>query len=196
MVVCDDEQTFQVRQMQSSNLLYILQPSTGELSGDNDNSVLLSGMTAIGQCKAILELISTQTAPISFLKQSIPCFGTERIGSNSRQAIHDRKSKSQLLADAPFSGGEFDSAWIELCAFELEQQAWRPSATMLLSLWKSFTNAMAVKGIDLTQTFDSFDAASMVDEECFPRALLQAMLRLLSPEQIDGKTLCVRALII
>ena len=188
MVVCDDERTFQVRQMQSSNLLYILQPTTEQPSAENESSVTLSGMTAIGQCKALFELTPTPTAPISFLKQSILGFGTERIGPNSNQAINDRKSKSQLLLDAPFSNGEFNSAWIKLCAFELEQQAWRPSATVLLSLWQSFTNAVAVKGIELTQPFDLLDVASMVDEEGFPKPLLQAMLRLLNSEQTDGKS--------
>ena len=188
MVVCDDERTFQVRQMQSSNLLYILQPSTEQPSAENESSVPQTGLTAIGQCKALLEVVQTTTSPISFFEQSIPTFGIERIGSNSHHAINDRKSKSQLLIDAPFSSGEFDSAWIELCAFELEQQAWRPSAAVLLSLWKSFTNAGAVKGIDLTQPFALVDVVSMIDEEGFPKPLLQAMLRLLDLEQRNGTT--------
>lgn len=74
-VLCTDDHTFQLRQVQSSNSVFILQPSES-LHGDELPSPSLS---AIAQCTATLELIpSDKVASFAMaarlLKRSLPSY--------------------------------------------------------------------------------------------------------------------------
>ena len=58
-VLCTDDHTFQLRQVQSSNSMFILQPSK---SGYQDNELAPPSLSAIAQCTSTLELIPSDTA--------------------------------------------------------------------------------------------------------------------------------------
>ena len=58
-VLCTDDRTYQLRQVQSSNSVFILQPS--ESSRGND-SIPSQSLLAIAQCTSTLELIPSDTA--------------------------------------------------------------------------------------------------------------------------------------
>lgn len=155
------------------------------MASDEGNGSLGPGITVIGQCKALLELAPVKTAATKFLKQALPVF------SDSNVVPGDLKTQRDLLSDAPFSAGEFEAAWIEICGFELDLLdlglgAWRPSAPLLLNHWKYFIGAVTMLGLDPTTSFPISDVASMVEEEnCFP-VVLQAMLKRLSSEFVTG----------
>ena len=75
-VLCTDDYTYQLRQVQSSNSILILQPSE---SRGSDNEIPSPSLSAIAQCTATLELIPSDTAA-SFamvsrlLRQSLPLY--------------------------------------------------------------------------------------------------------------------------
>ena len=75
-VLCTDDSTYQLRQVQSSNSILILQPSE---SRGSDNEIPSPSLSAIAQCTATLELIASDTAAsvalISrLLRQSLPLY--------------------------------------------------------------------------------------------------------------------------
>lgn len=176
--VCTNDRTFEVRQVQSSNLLYVVEPSGDVASAENKISIL-PGITIIGQCKALLELVLVPTAATKFFKQALPVF------DDSHPVLGDHKTKHDLLVDAPFSAGEFEAAWTEICAFEsnlwsLGLRAWRPSALLLMDHWKFFMSAVTVDGIDPTSPFSMNDVADSMQEEGYIAEVLQAVLKRLS----------------
>ncbi len=73
-VLCTDDHTFQLRQVQSSNSVFVLQPSE---SHRDDNKFPASSLLAIAQCTSTLELVPSDSAA-SFasvsrlLKTSLP----------------------------------------------------------------------------------------------------------------------------
>ncbi|MCJ1384555.1 hypothetical protein MMC17_007672 [Xylographa soralifera] len=180
-VICIHDQTFEVRQVQSSNILYIIQPFATS-SGNEVESPSLSGVTSIGQFKALLELVHVQTQPVQFLRNAIPIYNEKRSFVDIHQPTREIKSKQALLADAPFSTSEFEAAWTELCAFEIEDEAWRPSASQLEEIWASFLTATTIRGIDVTKTFQYIDRILTVEEDCWNEAMPHAILRRLSSD--------------
>ncbi len=58
-VLCTDDHTFQLRQVQSSNSVFVLQPSE---SHRDDNKFPASSLLAIAQCTSTLELVPSDSA--------------------------------------------------------------------------------------------------------------------------------------
>lgn len=79
-VLCTDDHTYQLRQVQSSNSVYILQPSE---SGRGDDILSSQSLLAIAQCTSTLELIPSDTAASfalvsQLLRTSLPSYkGTD-----------------------------------------------------------------------------------------------------------------------
>jgi len=198
-VICTHDQTFEVRQVQSSNILYVAQPSSPSSSGENE-SLPLSNVTAVGQCKALLELVPVQTQPLEYLSNAILIYDENKQLSDCHRWGPETDSKQKLLIDAPFSTGEFNSAWTELCAFEFEDEAWRPTAVQLQKIWKYFMTATFLKEVDMTTTFQYDGEKFIVEEGCWDEAVLRSILRRLSLDHehtIEGwvhidRSKCVR----
>lgn len=75
-VLCTDDHTYQLRQVQSSNTVFVLQPSE---SCRGDDEVPSPSLLAIAQCTATLELIPSDNVASSamasrFLKTSLPSY--------------------------------------------------------------------------------------------------------------------------
>ena len=179
-VFCSDNQTFEVRQVQSSNTLYILEQSQPD-SAIEYSALSMPEVSAIGQCKALLELVPTTTAPIAFLKQALPTYRGQEPNWNlaNRSTGIDRAS---ILEDAPFSAGEFENAWTDLCAFEYENEALRPGAVHLCRLWTSFMSAATIKGVDITKGFWIKSLLCLITEDGYPEQLVASVLKRLSQE--------------
>ena len=151
-------------------------------------------MSAIAQCAATLELIPVCPSAVIYLKQALNlqiyrdprCEIEDQnvLGSHSRQAV--KKSKTLISEDAPMSQGEFDKGWTELCAFESEDQAQLPSAISLSNAWKSFISAATLKEVKLEENFCISDLAGLVEEDGYPKALLEAIIARVS---INGEDL-------
>ncbi|MCJ1414024.1 hypothetical protein MMC32_000349 [Xylographa parallela] len=189
-VICTHDQTFEVRQVQFSNILYIVQPSPIPAGNESEPSSV-SGVTAIGQCKALLELVPVQTQPVQFLRNAIPVYNEKKYQPNIHQWAPEIKSKQVLLTNAPFSTAEFEAAWTELCAFEIEDEAWRPSALQLHEIWASFMTETRIQGIDVTNTFQYIGRILTVVEDCWDEAMPHAILRRLSSDHENISEGCV-----
>lgn len=170
-VLCTHDVTFEVRQMQSSNTLYIFQ-SIAE-SGTPD-AILQdsSGLITIAQCKGMLELVPFLVQPQKYLREMLPIFDDE----NTTLGVARSLSKKDLILDAACSEGEFDAAWTHLCAFEFQNKPYLPSTTALKNCWASFTSAALLKGLNLVQPFGISGVESLVCEEGIPKELLETML--------------------
>ena len=190
-VICTQNQTFELRQVQSSNVLYILGPSD-TISANKSIGTGMSGVTALGQCKALLEVVLVTPAATVFLKQILPVYNDPAIEPVMNLSIDKRKSKLRQAIDSPFSSGEFDLAWIELCGFEIEDEAWRPSVTMLARSWASILTAATINGLDLTESFLSQQLAGMVEEDGIPIVVMDAIFERLKPDDHKPMNGCKR----
>ena len=100
-VLCTNDHTYQLRQVQSSNSVFILQPSESRCGG---NEIPAPSLSAIAQCTATLELIPSDTATSlamvsRILKKSLPPYkgidtdvglGTNTTFSSKRDAPQDQ----------------------------------------------------------------------------------------------------------
>lgn len=182
-VVCTDTQTFNVRQVQSSNSVFILQPSGNDLSPD-DSFKRDANIAAIAQCTSTLELIPSSVTSLAALRQTLPIYYLAEHQNQNGLAAHSNESEKfgrhKAFQNTPTSQREFDEAWLELCAFELDRQAWIPSADSLNGIWASIMAAATVKDIDLTQRFRVIDLTDIIEEDGFPDALFKAVIRRVS----------------
>ena len=182
-VLCTNDATFEVRQIQSSNSLYILQPSHGFPRHGNDVSHRCGpGISAIAQCKAILEVVHTSASPLPYLKKRLPKYSPLQSGNPSGSVPSEAGlvTLQALLEDLPFSRGELENGLIELCVVEINDQMSLPSAHTLLLVWKSFISAANVKGTNIKSSFPISEVSALVEEDGFPEALLVAVFRKLA----------------
>ena len=205
-VLCTDEHTYQLRQVQSSNSVFILQPSESRCG---DDEISTHSLSAIAQCTATLELISSDPTSssamvIQLLKKSLPPYkgidtdvglGTNTTFSSKKETFQYQvvltwiltlhlakyKDKKAISQDAPFSSKEFDKVWTQLCVFEVLGRAWLPTPSSLAMIWKSILSVATVRGVNLEKEFDFKSLAEMVGSDGYPLALFIAvMLRLAS----------------
>ena len=180
-VVCTLNETFEVRQVQSSNVLYILQSIEGSKEGTIDASYS-GGVTAIAQCKGLLELVKASPVPEQYLRTHVHIYRYE--AGTSSVAAHG-PTKQELLDDAPFSSGEFQAAWEQLCIFELEGKLWLPAASILRKTWTSFLSAALVEDVDATKPFQVDTVKVLVEEDGYLGSLLEAIFTQVASKMDD-----------
>lgn len=182
-VVCTDTQTFNVRQVQSSNSVFILHPSVNDLSPD-DPSAPDETVAAIAQCTSTLELVPPAITGLAALRQTLPIYNLadhqNQNGLVAHSNLTEKFGRHKAFQNTPTSQREFDDAWLEVCAFELDRQAWIPSASSLKGIWASITAAATVRDIDLTERIRVVDLMDIIEEDGFPNALFNAVIRRVS----------------
>lgn len=180
-VLCTNDQTFNVRQVNSSNSVFLTEPIQSNL-GSQRSSLYNTGVQAIAQCAATLELIPASVDGTSILKQLLPTYNfvTDDVEHNKNlnheSKSYERFSKEALFENIPLSRHQFDDAWRNTCAFELDGVALLPSAIHLARIWKSITSAATRNGLNLAKSFCLMDLTETVDEDDFPRDLLNAVI--------------------
>ena len=185
-VLCTNDHTFQLRQVHSSNSVFLLKPSEAKTSSE-DGNIPIPGLSVVAECKATLELIPVATSAIQYLQKTLPVYrdplgdGSSKVELPPSSDAAVAKSKLAVLDDAPMSTGEFESGWIEMCAFETGGQGWRPSASTLNGVWKSVLSAAAVNALNFDNGFPTSSIMSLVEEDGYPKSLLIAVLTKLSP---------------
>lgn len=196
-VLCTDTSTYQIRQVQSSNSVFVLQPSEIIPNVSNGDAISVAGVSAIARCATTLELTTATTPARALLKNELRVFEGPQVGPTNKHAAEvdaaDRRSKSVIYEDTPVSLQEFEDAWIELCAFELESISWVPSSACLSGIWRSIISAIELKGLNLQESVYIGDLAGLVEEDGFPTALLQAVINKLQTEKIipmEGCKIC------
>ncbi|KAL8934344.1 MAG: hypothetical protein Q9211_005278 [Gyalolechia sp. 1 TL-2023] len=171
-------QTFQLRQVHISNSVFVLQPA-------KDGS-----LTAVSKCEATLEAIPQSPPCISLLKAALPVHSDEEqpIGPTSSKS----QSKQSVLVDTPVSSQEFNRAWVDLCAFELEGRAWIPTSSLLWKVWRSIISASTIKGLPLDKALDVQSLASMVEGDEIHIPAFNAIIERLQDEKSAGQARTLR----
>jgi sister chromatid cohesion protein DCC1 len=167
-VLCTENKTFQIRQVQTSNSLYIVQP----VETEDENGVSTMGICAIATCPATLELSIMKAASADlYLRNLLVEWEDEH-----KPMLVDNKSIRDVYADVPLSNAEIQLAWTNLCAFELEDTAYKPSPHLLNKAWKAVILAAAAEkgGFETAALLPSF-WHSVADEENLPEELFDAI---------------------
>ncbi|KAF2690388.1 hypothetical protein K458DRAFT_290521 [Lentithecium fluviatile CBS 122367] len=177
-VLCTPNKSFQLRQVQTSNTLFVTRP-TLEAHGD---AIPAPTTCAIASCTATLELHLADASAVSYLEDALPVY---HVVGGEVDAEENRKSKAGVFLHVPLSDGQCEKAWNELIAFELNGSSYRPSANTLSQVWQSINAAALAEGINLDRQFLTNDLAKLVEEEGNPASLAVAVCRHLSQADRD-----------
>jgi hypothetical protein len=144
--LCTSTQTYSLRQVQSSNSIFLIKPLSGAgnrrkgLEGDGDATIEGDGtglgvgdtVTAVAQCKATLELqkLEARDSAIAFLRQSLRLYDQLPADADALRLdvgmadagrivmdIEKQRTKTRAFADVPLSTAECERGWVEICGF-------------------------------------------------------------------------------
>ncbi|KAI8942732.1 hypothetical protein NX059_000778 [Plenodomus lindquistii] len=177
-VFCTPNKTFQLRQVQTSNSLFVTQP----MLETHGNDMPIPATCAIASCTATLELHPSAAPAVSVLEDVLPVYD---IVAGDVDAASNGTSKLSIFEDMPMSDGECQAAWSNLMAFELDGSSYRPSPNALTQVWRSINAAALADGVRLDSQFLTLDIADAVAEEGHPPELVKAILAHLSTESTD-----------
>lgn len=185
IVLCTDHQTYQVRQVHSSNSCFVVQRSQAQQVCENDIFPAPS-ISSIAQCTATLELAQNSGSVEAYVRLTLPIYDA----TDRKHEIPEAARKSVFMDDAPFSVYEVREACRIACAFECQDIMWRPNASMLLRLWRSITSAATLKGIEFVNPFAKASMTQMLEEDDFPAGFLDAVLARLVPKNTNLEEGC------
>jgi sister chromatid cohesion protein DCC1 len=157
--LCTPNKTYSIRQVQSSNSLHILTPSTGgavrkhdlsivgeeEEDVDMDRALNVTGiMTSIAKCGSTLELHTPPEgfSATGFLSAAVRVFGKGMeldgegdadVYMQSDEDATTRRILDELFADIPVSRAQCESGWAELCGFVIPARDGEPLASPVSS---------------------------------------------------------------
>lgn len=174
-MLCTPNRTFQLRQVQTSNSLFVTQPAL-ETHG---NEIPIPVTRAIASCTATLELHPSDASAVASIREVLPVYD---IIAGDVDATGNGKSKAAIFNDIPLSDGQCQSGWDDSIAFEHEGSSYQPSANALAQVWKSINAAALAEGIKLDSQFLTDDITRAVAEEGHPPELVEAILRRLANE--------------
>ncbi|KAF1838077.1 sister chromatid cohesion protein-like protein Dcc1 [Decorospora gaudefroyi] len=177
-VLCTPNKTFQLRQVQTSNSLFVTQPAL-EAHG---NEIPIPATRAIASCTATLELHASTASAVTMLKGVLPVYD---IVAGDVDAISNGRSKASMFADMPLSDGECQAAWNELMAFEVDDSSFQPSANALSQVWRSINAASLAEGVRLDRQFMTDEITRAASEEGHPSNFIHAVLAFLSTDDTD-----------
>jgi sister chromatid cohesion protein DCC1 len=177
-VFCTQSKAFQLRQVQTSNSLFITQAAL-EAHG---NEIPVAVTRAIAACTATLELHPSDASAATLLKEALPVYD---IVGGDVDAAGNSKTKDDIIEHVPLSDGQCHAGWNELMAFEHEGSCYQPSANALLQVWTSINAAALAEGVKLDNHFMTGDVSRAVAEEGHPLALIEALLYNASKEDQD-----------
>lgn len=172
-VLCTPSKTFQLRQVQTSNSLFVTQPARDAHGNET---------RAIASCTATLELVPSSDSAVAYLEQQLPVFD---ILDGLVDCASNAKSKAAIFASIPLSDAQCEQAWRELMAFETSGHSHRPSARALALVWKSLNTAALAEGVKLGSQFLAEDMVKALAEEQYPPELLASLFRRLATDDQD-----------
>lgn len=135
-----------------------------------------------------MELHPTTGSPIPYLEQHLTLYdGIDHeldalSGIGSSPADQEKASKLEVFSNVPFSEDECESAWTEICAFELRKIAIRPTARALAGVWKAILSGATSQAIRLSSEFQLQELCTVVEDNEYPREVIEAVIRRLSSE--------------
>ena len=185
-MLCTPKKTFQLRQVQTSNSLFVTQPAL-ETHG---NEIPIPGTCAVASCTATLELHPSDESAGVLLRDALPVYD---IVAGEADATANGKSKASVFDHLPLSQGQCEAGWLEITAFEHGDSSYQPSADARSLVWRSISAAALAEGVKLDSQFLTADITKAVAEEGHPPGLVEAVLAFLSAEgqDVDGPWSCL-----
>ncbi|KAL1597831.1 hypothetical protein SLS60_008318 [Paraconiothyrium brasiliense] len=185
-VLCTPNKSFQIRQVQTSNALFVTQPALDA----HGNDIPTPTTCAIASCTATLELHPADTPAVVYLEDVLPVYD---IVGGEVDAVQNDRSKAGVFADIPLSSGQCEQGWAEVVAFELSGNTYRPSVNTLRQVWSSINATALAEGIRLDSQFLGYDLAELVQEEGFPAPLALAIFKHLASagQDTSGQWSCL-----
>lgn len=172
-VLCTPDKTYTLRQVSTSNEVYLAQASS-----TSDSFPPQGRLEAIAKCDSTLELQAAKNvSAIPHIKAALPTYATT--GHYDAKSL---LSKERLFANIPLSDAECAQAWQDLACFELaeanSQRAIIPSNGAKLKLWSVILESAIARGFDLTGSIDVKDVASIAEDlNDWPAELVAAVVR-------------------
>ncbi|KAF1919738.1 sister chromatid cohesion protein Dcc1 [Ampelomyces quisqualis] len=186
-VLCTPAKTYQLRQVQTSNSLFITQPALES----HGNAAPAPATRAIASCTATLELHPADpAAAVMLLRRVLPVYD---MLADHVDATAAGKSMAAIFDDMPFSDAQCLSAWHALMAFEHQGSSYQPSARALSHVWSAIHAAALAEGVKLDCQFLTPDITKAACQEDHPPALVGAILSHLAKEdhEPDGPWSCL-----
>ena len=177
-MLCTPSKTFQLRQVQTSNSLFVTQPAFDA----HGNDLPLPSTRVIASCTATLELHPSDESAATYLVKQLPVFD---LLDGVVESTSNRTPKSALFANIPLSDAQCDRAWDELVAFEAGGSSHRPSPRALALAWRSINTAALAEGVQLDSQFLTEDMLNSLSEDLFPPQLVASMFRRLGTDGQD-----------
>ncbi|RAR15169.1 sister chromatid cohesion protein dcc1 [Stemphylium lycopersici] len=177
-VLCTPNKSFQLRQVQTSNSLFVTQPAL-EAHG---NEIPIPATRAIALCTTTLELHASTISAATLLRDVLPIYD---IVAGDVDATGNGRSKVNVFDDMPMSDGECQAGWIQLMAFETGDGSYQPSPNALSHVWRSINAAALAEGVPLDKQFMTDDITRAAGEEGHPADLIHAVLTYLSTDDTD-----------
>ncbi|KAI9792234.1 MAG: hypothetical protein M1833_001233 [Piccolia ochrophora] len=181
-VLCTPGKTYQLRQVHSSNSIFLTQPLH-----HSDHSSTETGISVVACLKSTLELHSAPASPDQYLRQLLPEYAGLQVNPDygneapSVSAPDKGMSKLGVFSDIAASDEECERAWIDSCAFEdTSYRAKLPSAGAKLGLWRSIISIAVSEGLRVESVFSKDDLWRFVSTENWPRDFFNAVLIRLS----------------
>ncbi|XPS76731.1 hypothetical protein M3J09_008778 [Ascochyta lentis] len=179
-VLCTPNETFHLRQVQTSNSLFVTQPRSLDSHG---NDIPIPATCAIASCPATLELLPSDASAVALLHEVLPVYD---IVAGHVDATGNGKSKAFVFENLPLSDAQCHAGWDELMAFELHQDTYRPSVNALSQVWTSINAAALAEGVKLDSQFLTEDVATAASEDGHPSSFVKAVLTHLSDNEQDA----------
>ncbi|KAK0942010.1 hypothetical protein LTR48_003328 [Friedmanniomyces endolithicus] len=173
-VLCTPDKTFNIRQVNTSNSVYICQPT----SHNDDDENPQSGLQAIAQSSWTLEPSEAALLPSAahYLKAALPTYSS----TGTYQSKDAPTSQQQIFDDIPLSQAECEAAWRDLsCFYMLEPWGYfLPTPSAKVQVWRSILNSAVHFGVDKPGRFSAHEVERIFDrnEEDWPSELGHAML--------------------
>ncbi|KAL4893507.1 sister chromatid cohesion protein Dcc1 [Aspergillus ambiguus] len=197
--LCTPTQTYQVRQVQSSNSIHIIRPSNDDsgvqrgdinivVAGEQDDDLnLVETMTAMAKCSSTLELYTPPGgfSAVPYLERMLRIYDRPATGAGEMAPEGSYNEQQRVIrgvfGDVPVSTALCERGWVEKCAFVWGRECWLPSARAQVDVWERMVEGAVLQGINLGSQFlvpDLWRAVLDEDGEApFPRPLFEAVVR-------------------
>lgn len=178
-VLCTRGATYQLRQVQTSNTVLLVQPVSQQADGNNENSSVDPAITAFATCTSTLELQDLKTLLTTELKPTSDWLAESLLVYNDSGAPYppsQTRSKISVFQDIPFSDDECEEAWVNQVAFEWRGGCWLLAPDLLLDAWTRLMGYATTQNIDLASDFPASIVNEAIEDMNVPEAFSRAFL--------------------
>jgi len=168
-VLCSDDTTYQLRQQQTSNSLYVVKPDSSIVRDDE----ISGGVLTIASCSATLELSPSNDSAETYLRASMKTWNSE---TEPGDMEIDGHTKNDVYENIPLSKVEIDRDWDQLCAFEHSGVCYLPTNAYQLAAWKSIIAAGYAENFDLSNYSQDDALWKSVSDEGIPLGLFLVLM--------------------